>query len=77
MGVLGICLIGVAIIGAVLSVDLIRRPEDSWGLQEGWKWQDPDANRPSRSGMRFRAIQGLLAALVLAGAGVWIIVKYS
>ncbi|MEC4615711.1 hypothetical protein [Tsukamurella tyrosinosolvens] len=64
-------------IGAVFAVDLIRRPEKSWDLQESWKWHDPDANRPSLAVLRFRGIRGLVGAFVVASAGVWIIIKYG
>lgn len=47
MVAMGYALIALAVITAIFSIAFIRRPDQSWNIYESWKWQDPEANRPS------------------------------
>ncbi|KRQ17794.1 hypothetical protein BKG80_18220 [Mycobacteroides chelonae] len=77
MVAMGYALIALAVIAVIFSIAFIRRPDETWDIYESWKWQDPEANRPSPAALRLHGAGGLVVALLSAGFGLWLITTYG
>jgi hypothetical protein len=61
-------------VGALLCAVVAVRPRATWRALTGWQFADPDRAELTGAMYAFRSAAAGLGALVLAGAGIWLLI---